>query len=496
VDELPSDLGPGAPTDPVADRPDRRDPPDLPDRSAPADPPDPFAPTAAATAASAPTEWRPTDAFADGTDVTSPTAGPPTAGWRPFPAPAGFPPPLPAPPGPPTGATAIGDPVAPGSPPAPTDGLPPEPAPAQVPRPLGAVKVAVLVGILSAVVAALVTSAVFLAAGARPGDRTAATAPAAALDIHALLAKAQPSVVSIRLRTTTTNGVVGGAGTGMIISPDGLVLTNAHVVSGADSGTMKVTLADGSEHDASVVGSLADDDVALVKLANVSGLTPATLGHSGDLRVGDAVVAIGNALDLGGTPTVTSGIVSAVDRSLQDGGGRTFDHLIQTDAAINPGNSGGPLLDASGAVVGINTAVLREDGQVQNIGFAIAIDTVVPLIQQIEQGKGAASDQPFLGVITRSVAEAGPAELDRDGVTAKQGALVEGITPHSSASDAQLQEGDVITAVDGSPVANAADVGAAISHHRPGDEVTISYERKGQTFDATVKLRSRADSGN
>jgi putative serine protease PepD len=489
VDELPPEPVPDRLPDPVADQPD------------PPDPIDPFVPTAAATATSAATEPRPTEAFADGTDVTPPTVGPwappsaAPAGWPAFPAPPGFPPPLPspasrapaAPPLIPAGAVA---PVAP-------DGEPAAAGPAPAPRPLSAVKVAVLVGIVSAAVAALVTSVVFLAAGVRPTDHTAATTPAAAPDIHALLAKAQPSVVSIRVRSTTTNGVVGGAGTGMIISPDGMVLTNAHVVSGADGGKVKVTLADGSEHDGAVVGSLADDDVALVKLTGVNGLTPATLGRSGDLRVGDAVVAIGNALDLGGTPTVTSGIVSAVDRSIQDGSGRTFDHLIQTDAAINPGNSGGPLVDASGAVVGINTAVLREDqGQVQNIGFAIAIDTVVPLIQQIEQGKGAASDQPFLGVISRSVTDVGQDELDRDGVTATRGAVVEGVTPNSSASDAQLQEGDVITAVDGSTVTNAADVGAAISHHRPGDQVTITYERKGQTADATIKLRSRADSGN
>jgi S1-C subfamily serine protease len=259
-----------------------------------------------------------------------------------------------------------------------------------------------------------------------------------------------------------------------------------------------VTLADGSEHDATLVGSLPDDDVALIKLTGVSGLTAVTLGHSGALRVGDAVVAIGNALNLGGTPTVTAGIVSAVDRSIQDGTGRTYDHLIQTDAAINPGNSGGPLIDAAGTVVGINTAVLREgDGEVQNIGFAIAIDTVLPLIDQIEQGKGAdPAEQPSLGVITESVGEVGQTTLDRYGVTATQGALVAGVTPHSSATDAQLQEGDVITAIDGTAVGGAADVGALIAQHRPGDEVTITYERKGQSHDTKTTIRSRADTGH
>jgi S1-C subfamily serine protease len=382
----------------------------------------------------------------------------------------------------------------------PSDDEPSARAAAAGPRSLGPVQLAVLVGIASAVVAALVTSAVFLAAGARPAATTPAAAPpvAPALDIHALLAKAQPSVVSIHVRSTTTSGVLGGAGTGVVISPDGVVLTNAHVVSSADDGKVKVTLADGSEHDADVVGSLPDDDVALIKLSGVSGLTAATLGHSSQLRVGDAVVAIGNALNLGGTPTVTAGIVSAVDRSIQDGSGHSFDHLIQTDAAINPGNSGGPLLDAAGTVVGINTAVLREDeGEVQNTGFAIAIDTVVPLIEQIQKGQGGnPADQPQLGVITESVDQAAQSTLDRYGVTTSHGALVAGVTPNSSASDAQLQEGDVITAIDGSDVGGAADVATAVAHHRPGDQVAITYERRGASHDTTVTIRSRAGSGH
>jgi putative serine protease PepD len=313
-----------------------------------------------------------------------------------------------------------------------------------------------------------------------------------------VLAKAQPSVVAIHVRSTTSTGVLGGAGTGMLISADGLVLTNAHVVSGADGGRMKVTLADGSEHDASLVGALPDDDVALIQISGVQGLTPATFGRSSDLHVGDDVVAIGNALNLGGTPTVTSGIVSAKDRTLQDDNGVQHDHLIQTDAAINPGNSGGPLVDASGAVVGINTAVLREEaGTVQNIGFAIAIDDAVPLIDQIKQGKGTTTpDQAFLGVATQSVADVGQAELDRDGVTATTGALVQGVTPNSSASDAQLQAGDVITALDGQKVATSADVSRVVGGLHPGDQVTITFQRDGQEHTASTTLRSRSDSGN
>src|SRR5262249_4046266 len=159
------------------------------------------------------------------------------------------------------------------------------------PRPLNAVKVAVLVGIVSAVVAALVTSLFFLAIGgsdnltgrASSTDPTARRLAGPSLDIHGVLARAQPSVVAIHARSTTSAGVQGGAGTGVIISDDGLVLTNAHVVAGADSGRMKLTLADGSEHDATLVGSLDDDDVALIRIVDGHGLAAATLGRSGDL---------------------------------------------------------------------------------------------------------------------------------------------------------------------------------------------------------------------
>ena len=161
---------------------------------------------------------------------------------------------------------------------------------------------------------------------------------------------------------------------------DGLVLTNAHVVENATN--LSVTLSDGTKYSATIVGSDATRDIALVQIQGASNLPAATLGSSDALQVGDGVVAIGNALDLDGSLTVTSGIVSAKERSLDNGDGSTLGHLIQTDAAINSGNSGGPLLNMAGEVVGINTAIIQDS---QNLGFSISIDSVKPLITSLQK---------------------------------------------------------------------------------------------------------------
>jgi putative serine protease PepD len=202
-------------------------------------------------------------------------------------------------------------------------------------------------------------------------------------DVRSVVEKAQASVVAIEFDVTTTQRgrtVQGsGAGSGVIISSNGLVLTNAHVVENASN--LKVTLSDGSKYDATIIGSDTTQDIALVQLRGASNLPAATLGSSSDLQVGDGVVAIGNALDLDGSLTVTSGIVSAKNRSLSNGDNSTLANLIQTDAAINSGNSGGPLLNMAGEVVGINTAIIQDS---QNLGFSIAIDSVKPLITSLQ----------------------------------------------------------------------------------------------------------------
>ncbi|MFI7700105.1 S1C family serine protease [Nonomuraea sp. NPDC049480] len=196
---------------------------------------------------------------------------------------------------------------------------------------------------------------------------------AGAVNAPAILAKIEPSIVTVRTRSVGVNALMEpvaeqGTGTGFVIGADGLIATNNHVVQGAQ--TVTVTLRDGRTSRAKVLRSDPAADLAVLRI-NATGLPVAALGDSSTLRVGDPVIAIGNALALPGGPTVTEGIVSALDRTVQTDAGAQLQHVIQTDAAINPGNSGGPLVDASGRIIGINTAAA---GDAQNIGFAIAVN--------------------------------------------------------------------------------------------------------------------------
>jgi putative serine protease PepD len=205
------------------------------------------------------------------------------------------------------------------------------------------------------------------------------------LDVEAVLARVEPSVVSIATEVTSRVGPFTqrgtGAGSGVVVDADGIVLTNAHVVDGATSVT--VTVAGESEaRDAEIVATDPSLDLALLRVADASGLVAAPLAASDGVAVGDDVVAIGNALALEGGPTVTKGIVSALDRSIDTDTG-TLDGLIQTDAAISSGNSGGPLVNAAGEVIGLNTAVARSSGSIAatNIGFAIPVQTLRAFVE-------------------------------------------------------------------------------------------------------------------
>jgi S1-C subfamily serine protease len=360
----------------------------------------------------------------------------------------------------------------------------PEPAPGRGPS--RAVVVALILA--SALVAAIVTGGLFLTFD-RDGTTTAAPPSShlegsSGLDIQALLAKAQPSVVTIHTDESSSSGSQNsGAGTGVIVSADGDILTNAHVVSRAQ--TVRVTLDDGTEYPADVVGSFPDADVALVHVQGASNLTPAQLGNSSESRVGDEVVAIGNALNLGASPSVTRGIISALDRIIE-APDVTLRGLIQTDAAINPGNSGGPLLDAAGEVIGINTAIAAD---AQNIGFAIPIDDIKPLLDQLRQGQGeVTADTAFLGVSTNSVSDLSSDQLDQFGITASRGAVVAEVRAGSPADAAGLQPGDVIVSVDGDPISTASEMVDTIRSHDPGDKITIEYEREGRKREADVTL--------
>jgi S1-C subfamily serine protease len=306
---------------------------------------------------------------------------------------------------------------------------------------------------------------------------TVTVAPAGT--IAEIVATARPSVVSIH--TSVTQSDIFGqqvegqaAGSGWVLSADGYIVTNDHVVDGATDVT--VEFSDGSAADATVVAADPESDLAVLKVDRTD-LTPLPLGSSDDLQVGDQLVAIGNALDLSGEPTVTTGIVSATGRYLVEPNGARLANMIQTDTAINPGNSGGPLLNMSGQVVGINTAVA---GQAQNIGFAIAIDPAQRVIDALRNGS--LPDHALLGVSSQ-------ATPDRNGVE-----VVE-VVPGSAADDAGVQVGDVITAVGDITIATPDDLGRAIAERTPGDQVTVTVDRGGQTVDLTATLGVRAADG-
>ncbi|HEX7354184.1 MAG TPA: trypsin-like peptidase domain-containing protein [Mycobacteriales bacterium] len=337
---------------------------------------------------------------------------------------------------------------------------------------------------------------------------TLVPAAAGVASVQSALAKAEKSVVIINdtMTSTSSNGRGGfggfggfgnqsyqssAAGTGIIISADGNVVTNAHVVNGASN--IQVTLPDGSKKSASIVGMNTAKDLAVIKIAGVSGLTPATWADSDTAQVGDEVIAIGNAEGYGGSPSVTQGILSAKNRSLSssDGGNSSSENLsglLQTDAAINPGNSGGPLVDAAGDVLGIDTAVATgtTDEPAQNIGFAIPSNTVVATIPSLLKG-GTSGGSSSNNSATGSGAVLGVEVSDQNGGS---GALVEQVVPGSGAANAGLQAGDVITKVDSTSISDAQDLATAIQSHNVGDKVTITFTRSGSSHTVKATLGS------
>ncbi|HET6938868.1 MAG TPA: trypsin-like peptidase domain-containing protein [Nocardioides sp.] len=311
--------------------------------------------------------------------------------------------------------------------------------------------------------------------------------------VQAVAAEVLPSVVKIDV-----SGPQGaGSGSGIILSSDGQILTNNHVVELAgNGGTLRVTFNDGSHADAKVLGTDPLTDTALIQAQNVSGLTPATIGNSSDLAVGQSVVAIGSPLGL--DATVTSGIVSALNRPVDvssDGQGNpTVYPAIQTDAAINPGNSGGALVDLNGHVVGINasiaTAGQTAGGQSGNIGvgFAIPMDEVMPIVD--EMAKGETPTHARLGV---SVAAS---QQSPDGLQNDEGASIEKVNAGSTADSAGIAAGDVITKVDDHLITDADSLIATIRSYRPGDKVTVTYVHDGQTKTAQLTLDSDQEASN
>ena len=360
---------------------------------------------------------------------------------------------------------------------------------------------AALVGaVAGAVVAALVSFGIVSATDDDDGERVGGpSAPVAvangqALDVHAVLAAVQDAVVAINVEGIgQLGGRSQGAGSGMIISSDGLVVTNNHVIEDATS--ISVTLADGRDVAADLVGSIPSNDVALIRVRDAEDLSTVVFGSSGDLRVGDPVVAIGNALGLGGTPSVTAGIVSALGREISQP--IRLEDLVQTDAAIYPGNSGGPLVNAAGEVVGVNTAVAPNatGGGAENLGFAISIDQLKPLIEELKDGGGEVAITAFLGVRSVDLDDLQPAVLDRFEIDVDAGAFVGEVVSGSAAEDAGLEAGDVIVAIEGEEISSAADVGEVIAALEPGDEVELTIVREGRERSIRATLGSRGVTG-
>ena len=298
------------------------------------------------------------------------------------------------------------------------------------------------------------------------------------------------SVVSINCSSVSTN-IFGqsvqsaSSGSGFIITQDGYIVTNHHVISGASSVT--VTLHDGREYPATVVGSDSDYDVAVLKI-NATDLQPVTLGNSSSVNVGDSVLAIGNPLgEL--TFSMSQGIVSCCDRAINVDG--TPFNMIQVDASINPGNSGGPLMNLYGEVVGIVSAKYSSysDTTVEGLGFAIPIGDVQAIITDIMEN-GQVTDKPSFGITAGTMTEQMAAQYQ---IEQKSGAFVYSVNKGGAGEKAGLRMGDVITKVDSTDIASMEDLTAAKKGHKAGDTVTVTYFRDGSSHTTSLTFDVKAD---
>ncbi|MFM7718403.1 MAG: S1C family serine protease [Actinomycetota bacterium] len=303
-----------------------------------------------------------------------------------------------------------------------------------------------------------------------------------------------PSVVNVTADVLETS-LVGGArngtsvGTGFIVRADGIIVTNYHVVERASRITVTTSGEDPRQYTARVIGGDPEADLAVLKV-DASDLPEVRIGSADTLELGQSVVAIGFALALEGGPTVTRGVVSALDRTITvpdpncaecENGSRTYARVVQTDAAINPGNSGGPLVDLSGAVVGINSAGTT---RAENIGFAIAIDAAVPTIEQAEREP----DQPvaYLGVVAIDVT---PVLAVQEGLRIDAGAYIVALTPQGPAERSGIEVGEVIVSLGGVAVDGGTDLGEAIRRRAPGDRVeVVLVDRAGDRRTLVVTL--------
>jgi len=393
---------------------------------------------------------------------------------------------------------------------------------------LWAVAAAVVACMLSATVGAVVALAVRGAMNPavtnshQPVSRAAGPGPAGAINATRIAAAVGPAVVNINTRLDALEGGGKAAGTGMIVSRGGDIVTNNHVVQGAD--TVAVTIPGRGTHPAALVGADPSADIAVLHVSGLPGLPTVRFGPSSRVAVGDQVVAIGNALGLGGHPTVTQGIISATGRAItaadQTGSNPERLHgLLQTDAPIAPGNSGGPLVDAGGAVIGMDTAAASAGTGGASLGFAIPAGTIRAIAGEITAHKNVPGlifgRRPFLGVEVVNSSQAagtvsplspfgsplspfgsplspfgspsgpGPVATTPNGT---RGVVVAAVDPGSPAARAGITSGDVITAIAGHATPTTTALSRQIGAHKPGQVVSLTVSTQHGTHTAQVKL--------
>ena len=302
--------------------------------------------------------------------------------------------------------------------------------------------------------------------------------------ITELVDRVEPVVASISVESVNRGLFFDftdeGAGSGIIFRPDGYIVTNYHVIQ--DVVGIKVDLPNGKTYDAEIVGWDIVSDLAVLKVESDEALPVADWGDSDDMRVGDWVVAFGNALSLKGGPTVTLGIISATGRTVRTEREPLYD-MIQTDAAINDGNSGGPLVNLDGELIGINTAILR---QAQGIGFAVSSETALPIIESlIENGRVVRASMDI------NAEDVTPAVANRLGLNVKEGIVITRVGRDGAAFEAGIQVGDVITALDGIPTTDVSQFLTLLWSYEVGDAVETSYMRSNKLFETTVELGER-----
>lgn len=311
--------------------------------------------------------------------------------------------------------------------------------------------------------------------------------PSSDLNVYSAVAeKAMPSVVGITTVQITEGFFSGtqrsqGVGTGVIVDERGYILTNSHVINDGQADEVTVLLHDGSHHTAQVLWYEQSMDLAVIKIDGGVNLIPAELGDSDALIVGEIVVAIGNPLGLNFERTLTQGVVSGLNRSIQVSASQIIDNLIQTDASINPGNSGGPLLNTKGQVIGINTAKMSSG---EGLGFSIPINTAKPIVDQfIERGEFRRVYLGIRGFNARNVESATGIPLDVD-----SGVFVVEVVPGSAAHAANIQAEDIVIALNGVEVETMGSLIRELYKFRPGDQTTVTYLRGDEEFTADITL--------